>query len=106
MIIKEAKYKVCKGCKSRKQVSETKYGCDWCKSSVEYNKQERSYLEITVFTNTGGNNHLHLCSWQCVHDILPTLESDYFINIPYLIYDEGGIRSAKEFFKIFYKKDK
>jgi len=105
MLIKEAKYKTCK-CGSRKIMSEATYGCDWCKQLIDFNKDDREYLEIKVFTQDHACKHLHLCSWRCVYDILPTIKSDYFIDVPFLTFDNNGKLSAQEFFKVFYGKGK
>jgi hypothetical protein len=107
MITREAEYKECKGCGSRKRITEEIYGCDWCGKTIDYNNPgERSYLEVTAFTHEKGNVHHHLCSWRCVWNILPTLKSDYFISFPHISYDEGGGISAREFFKVFYPNGK
>ena len=106
MIVKEAKYKICSKCKSRKLIKDEEHGCDWCKKIINYNKNESS-LNITVFHEGNTTEHLHLCSWKCVYTILPTLKCNYFIDLPHLLFK--GVKSgssAAAFFKVFYQLDK
>jgi hypothetical protein len=102
MIIREAKFKKCKSCASTKRISDEVYGCDFCKKQIDYINDQSSYLEVAVFTKNKGTTHLHLCSWQCVFDVLVATSTDYFVSLPHLMFDETGPRSAKAFYDAFY----
>ena len=103
MIIREAKYKKCKSCKSTERISEEVYGCDFCKKQIDYNSpKDQAYLDVGIFHKNNATTHLHLCSWQCVFDILITTSTDYFVSLPHLLFDESGPRSAKAFYDAFY----
>lgn len=101
MKIKEATFHECPSCRSRKRLTEEEYGCDECKKPIDYDldvKQHRQYLQVTVFHHEGQSEHLEFCSWRCALKGLKKVKSDYFVSLPYLIYDDDqkGIR-AKDF---------
>lgn len=102
MLVKEAVYKEVT-VKQNQQVEPPVYGCDCCgKELVEY-PNETNRLELTVFhNNSEKTEHLHFCSWRCVLKQLPKIKTDYFIDLPFLYYDEkeGKGRTAKEFIKL------
>lgn len=89
MIIKEAEFKECKECGSRERLSDDKYGCDNCGKPTE---NVSNLLRLTVFNhNTVGNNeneHLEFCSWKCCLQKLKSVKTNYFVNLPYLHFDE------------------
>jgi glutaredoxin len=66
--------------------------CDQCKKDLGLDSsQERQYLEVRVFHNNKTEretDHLHFCSWRCCLKFIPKIKSDYFVNLPYLLYDE------------------
>lgn len=100
MLIKPAKFKKVKKMVSER-ISDDVYGCDECKKVIDFNKKDVEYLEITVFNNDldrDASRH-QLCSWECVFNYLPKVESDYFVSLPYLNYDKEGETSADAFFK-------
>lgn len=101
MIIKERRYKKCSKCGARKFVAEEVYGCDVCKKQIDITDSV-SYLHFTVFRQSGDTEHLHLCSWDCVLEKLSTLESDYFVDLPYLYFD-GTRPDREDFFKAMQK---
>lgn len=91
MIIKKQEFKVCKECGDKKLVKNEEYGCDTCKTNIDYlsGGEDREYLEVTVFHNNGETERLQFCSWACVLDKLKTLKTDYFISLPYLMFDSS-----------------
>lgn len=102
MIVKEATYKACGECGSRHRLTEEAYGCDCCKKPITLNltsKGHHDYLEAAVFKNGAETKHLHFCSWKCALKAIKTVKTDYFVTLPYLLYDETkkGLR-AKDFF--------
>jgi hypothetical protein len=102
MIIKPAQYK-----KIRKTVTvqavEEQYGCDCCKKKIIPWDQER--LQLRVFRNPGGEctDH-HFCSWKCVFKFVPTIDCNYFFDLPYVSFDNKtkGM-TAKDFFEVIKK---
>lgn len=104
MKIQEAKYEMCSKCGTRKNlISDEVYGCDQCRKpiSIELNgKRHHDYLQLTVF-RTGDESESHqFCSWACVLKFLPTIRTDYFINLPYLQYEADALpgQRASDFF--------
>ena len=102
MKIKEAKYKTVMR-KQSEQVAPEVYGCDHCKNVITRGTsaggKHRSYLEANIFSNSQETTRMEFCSWLCCLLGLEKVETDYFISLPYLIYDEdqGGIRAADFF---------
>ncbi len=96
MIVKEAVYKKIMN-QSRELVSKEVYGCDECKKEFI----ERS-LQLTVFRHDTEDTDRHeFCSWACVFKFIPTIKTDYFVDLPYLMYDpqeEGA--TAKDFIEL------
>lgn len=93
MILKEAKYNTCECCGNHKRVSEPSYGCDNCMKPIDDllqsgNTKYAEYLEVKVFSNTEPTVTLHFCSWFCVFTHLPKIESDYFVSLPYISYEQ------------------
>lgn len=105
MIIKQAKYKS-KMVKQRVQVSEEVHGCDCCREEIKEYPNEAYRLEVTVFSHKDHTEaaHLHFCSWVCVLQQLLKMKTDYFISLPYLMYDATGPRSAGALLKLLRKK--
>jgi len=87
MIIKENEYATCTKCSARRLVSEEKYGCDHCKTPTDIFNERYRVLEVTVFFLDGKCATFHFCSWLCLFKKLPEIESDYFISLPYLSFD-------------------
>ncbi len=97
MKIKEAEYKKVK-VMQKKMVSEAVYGCDECGEKIDGYPYEGSILKLTVFhKHTEDNDSLHFCSWKCVLDHLPKINTNYFVDLPFLYYDKRkeSKRSAK-----------
>ena len=93
MKLKDAKYKVCKECGSRKEViSDDKYGCDQCKKEINFyseGKSHNDFLDIKVFHhNNDPTEEFQFCSWKCVFKFLPTIKTNYFVTLPYLHYED------------------
>ena len=102
MLIKKAKYKEVKVMR-RKMVSEDIYGCDECESVINDYSNEDSCLKVRVFhKHTEDTDSLHFCSWKCVLDHLPKINTDYFVDLPFLHYDTKieSKRSAKALINI------
>lgn len=101
MIIKKAKYKKVRAW-TRKQVSPEVHGCDRCEKVIT---KERP-LDVAVFymnhrTEERDTEHLHLCSWKCVFDLMKNIQRtkykcDYFVTLPMIMFDEVG-ENYKEF---------
>jgi hypothetical protein len=108
MKLKDAIYDKCGECGCIKGTSqEESFGCDGCKKPIDdrlnnRDSQNRHYLEVRVFSNDDSETkHLQFCSWKCVLKTLPKINTDYFITLPYLTFDnplEKGIR-AQDFFR-------
>lgn len=101
MLIKEAKFKNVKKI-VKQRVSDEVYGCDECKSEIKDFPQESQRLELTVFHHTKDSYHLHFCSWNCVFKHLPKINTDYFVSLPFVYFDEKepSKRSSKALMKI------
>lgn len=105
MILKKAEYKkVIKEINER--ISDDVYGCDECKK--EFGDEYK--LQIDVFyhdeknkkkDSTGETDKYDFCSWVCVFKFLPKIKTDFFVNLPYLIYDSKTKgTSVKDFLKL------
>ena len=95
MKLKERLYRICTECGQDKTISQESFGCDGCKKSID----NRQYLDLSVFHSKDHTEHLQFCSWLCLLRKLPKIETDYFINLPFLTFNnslEKGIR-AKDF---------
>jgi hypothetical protein len=85
MIIKEAQFEVCECCGKRQRTAPPQLGCDYCQKPIAAD----GGLAITVFFKDGGDTvDYYFCSWQCLFDKLPSIETDYFIDLPKLSFDE------------------
>lgn len=96
-VVKEAEFKKCGECGSRKRIGEEVRGCDVCKT--EFGK-DGVLLQIDIFRSVkSGADHIDCCSWRCVFEALPTVDCDHFVSLPYLHYDDApeGAR-ASDFF--------
>ena len=86
MKLKERKWSICSKCgHNLKIIQEESYGCDLCKKTM---KEGSSRLEIIIFQRSLEPIHHQLCSWKCVFKFLRKVKSDYFVNLPYLSFDE------------------
>jgi len=82
MIIKKAKYKNVT-VKQRRMVSEEVYGCDECEKEIKEFPNEDPRLNITVFYQIKPSiDNYHFCSWECIINFIPKIETDYFFNLP------------------------
>lgn len=94
-------YEKCECCGHRKSIiKDVEYCCDNCGSPMEIGK-DGTLLTIGVFNKDKATINYEFCSWKCVIEKLKTLESDYFINLPYLSFDTdiSGC-SAKDFLSL------
>lgn len=101
MIIKEREYKTCKECKSRELISDEEYGCDNCREKINLEVHEE-YLSLTIHYHspTKSSKTCHFCSWFCVFQKLKTLQTEYFISLPYLSFDnENPQMTVKAFWQ-------
>src|SRR5688572_12698582 len=100
MIIKPAKFKKCRGCGSRKRLSDDVFGCDGCKKPIPDGAE---YLEATVFNDGAAGNagRITFCSWKCAMSAIRKVKSNYFVTLPYLHYDKpaDSATSAAAFFR-------
>lgn len=89
MLIKKAVYKNVKVIQ-REIVSDAIYGCDECECEIKDYPNEQIKLELTVFykDNNKETKDLHFCSWDCVLLHIPKIDSDDFVDLPILYYDE------------------
>lgn len=97
-IIKETVFETCGACQQRRRVADEVRGCDVCKKVFGDNDP---YLPLGVFNKDDrGSAQLDCCSWDCVFKVLPTIESDYFVSLPYLHYDYDTAKGqrASDFF--------
>jgi len=82
MIIKKAKYKTVT-VKQKRMVSDEVYGCDECKKEIKEFPNEDPRLNITVFYQIKPSiDNYHFCSWECIINFIPKIETDYFFNLP------------------------
>lgn len=91
MIIKERVWETCPTCGYRHLVSDDEYGCDGCGKPID---SQAPLMEMTVFNHNGCNDHYGFCSWACFFKKLVEVESDYFVDLPCLAFDEStpGLR--------------
>ncbi len=98
MEIKKAEYKT-EMAERRVMVSAAEYGCDHCQKKIEGDDR----LEITVFREDDEDPGKHeFCSWRCVIDFIPSIESDDFAVLPYLYYRSSDPKTGiKGFLELF-----
>ena len=88
MKLQDQKWNKCPTCERNTTVlQEQKYGCDQCKKEIDLNKKGIEYLDMTIFHHHKETEHLQYCSWKCCLKQLPKIKSDYFINLPFLTFD-------------------
>lgn len=99
MKIKEPTFHTCPTCENRRRLTDTEYGCDECRKPIDFEGKQRQHLQVTVFRNNKPTESLEFCSWVCCLKGLKKINSDYFVSLPMLHYDDHqkGIR-AKDFF--------
>ena len=84
MLIKDRVWNVCECCGTRKSlISEAEYGCDECGKAIG-----EDYLRVGLFFKNNTNKELHLCSWKCILKKLSYTDTDNFIDLPVLAFDE------------------
>ncbi len=105
MLIKKAKFKRVRSWE-RKRISDDLYGCDECKDEIKDFPNESQRLEVKIFhRNHDLAESKHFCSWECVLKHLPKIKCDYFVDLPFMYFDEpdGSKRSAERLIKIIKK---
>ena len=104
MIVKEAKYEEVQ-ITQRKVCSPAVYGCDECGAVIETWPNKDETLQLTVhYSDYREAEDFHLCSWECVLKYLPKIETDYFIDFPFLSFDcDDNKRSGKYLIELIQK---
>jgi hypothetical protein len=90
MKLKDEVWTNCECCGKRKdRISDEIYGCDSCGKVIDMNKKGIEYLSSTVFTNSSEmkTKEYVFCSWKCCLEKMSKVKTDYFINLPYLTFD-------------------
>lgn len=84
MKISEPTYEQCDCCNQRgKMIADAVYGCDHC-GKVFFDGS----LRATIFCNDGKSPlEVDCCSWGCMLKKLATVETDYFVSMPFLHFD-------------------
>jgi len=76
--------------------------CASCDGELPFEPLE---LNVWASQNKGTRpQELHFCSWGCVFDHLPSVNSDYFAALPYLHFDRPGNDGANEFLRLISPK--
>ena len=91
MIIKPREYRICKTCGKRELVADEVHGCDQC--GKELSQVDADVLELTNFRMDGDESvgtAYHLCSWICTLRKLRNIQSNYFVELPILRFDDVG----------------
>jgi hypothetical protein len=105
MVIQEQTREACSECGHTKSFTEPVYGCDQCRKEIGMDVTpagHRQHLAITIFRNGkdgegSTNEDRQFCSWACVLAHIPQVDTDYFVTLPYLSYDNdvpAGQRAA------------
>lgn len=109
-ILREEQWRKCSECGTRKAlVHDASYGCDGCGKPIDAlleqsNIRRREYLELSVH-NWESSSRLQFCSWKCVIRGLRKVESDYFVVLPYLHYDDAAKgQRVSDFLALFGKR--
>ena len=85
MKLQENQWAHCSACNHQtEKIQEEKFGCDWCRTELT----AKYPLEITVFYSGDKEaEEIHLCSWKCVAAVLPTIQTERFLTLPYVNFD-------------------
>jgi hypothetical protein len=105
MLLREPRYRTCTSCEAQHLEENEVYGCDGCRKEIDMRKKHVEYLDATVHHRTEAAKSLHFCSWKCCMKGLPKVKTDYFISMPFLMFDSKakGMR-AKDFFAAIGKR--
>ena len=96
MQLAEAVYEKCSCCGTRKKLlQDDKYGCDNCFKPID---ESDEVLRVDVHSKAGSVKRLEFCSWACLLEKMRTVESDYFINLPFLSFDNAGVGTRPQDF--------
>lgn len=86
MIIKDAIYET-EMVERNVLKSEVVYGCDECENKIHPN-EEQGVLRLSIFyKGMEETDHKEFCCWGCVLKYIPKIESDYFVDLPFLHFD-------------------
>jgi len=108
MKIKEAEFKKVRIWQTE-EVSPDVFGCDECRQEIKDWPNEDCRLEITVFHHgTEKVDYLHFCSWNCVLNYIPKINTNYFVTLPFIYFnvDSESPRSAKSLIDLLNKLNK
>lgn len=94
MKLKDAEYESCGHCNARgKMISDEVFGCDECQSPTD-----DEVLRLTIFHHGDKDvEDRHFCGWKCCLKSLPSITTDYFVDLPYLKFDSDGPQSVQAF---------
>jgi len=87
MVIRSRQYKQCVECGRNELIKDEAFGCDNCEKEIDLSKNQ-SYLRATLFFHNNEARDMHFCSWVCVLKKLKTVETDNFIDLPFLSFDD------------------
>lgn len=95
---------VCNKCNHVTQRHEYELYCDNCDEKLSHHtNDEHGFLSINIFSQDPDelSEDMEFCSWKCCLERLKTIDCNYFITLPHLLYDEQkkGFR-AKDFLKL------
>lgn len=90
-VVREAEFKTCSECGCRRRTRAEALGCDCCGKVLDFEDQDVTHLNISIHRNDREEvEHRCYCSWKCFFKDAPGIETDYFISLPLLHYDEAG----------------
>jgi DNA-directed RNA polymerase subunit RPC12/RpoP len=88
MIIKERVWETCPTCGYKHLTSDDEYGCDECGKPIDF---QTSLLDMSVYHSGGAIESYNFCSWVCFFKKLAEVETDDFIGLPSLRFDEDAL---------------
>ena len=108
MLLRKHIPKKCRLCQSTiGTIQEESYGCDGCGKSIDDllaspNTQRHEYLGLTIhFQSKKPAEYLQFCSWRCVIKRIRTIQTDYFVTLPFLHFERDVMtgQGVKDFLK-------
>lgn len=85
-IIKRAEFTTCGSCNARHRVSDEVFGCDYC--GQELAVEPLQFVIFSAGANSTETKDVHCCSWRCVFKELRRVQVNYFVSLPYLVFDK------------------
>ena len=82
---KKSEKKTCEHCGQESFTGNVIYTCDGCGKVVD-----EQWLTVSVFQKdeVDGVQSIHCCSWRCLLRKLAMVDTDYFVVLPYLHFDD------------------